>query len=283
MNRILIPTDFSPHADKAVEYGLGIARKTGASIRLLHVTENMEGFGIDNVIPAEEIQKGFDSSGIEKLNLLKSSIESTESVMVETEVKHGAITESILNAAKECNADLIVVGTFGVTGLKEALFGSKTAALIGQSSVPIIAIPLEYEGGMLPAKFLLAIHDAKEAGEQLELFYELAKSFHATITLTSFTDISYVAPTEYPEEMTELVKAAAVVKEKTTYLMVDTKQLLGKRFIDNINQFVLENGYNLVVMTTHERSLLSSIINPSLTKKMSYKTKVPLLALPVRS
>ena len=282
MKRILLPTDFSPHAEKALEYAIGIARKTRASLCLLHVTESSESLLLDNVIPAEEIQEGMDATTAQKLTMLKESISSTESIEVHTRIVHGKITESILVAVEELEADLIVMGTLGISGWRDVLLGSKTASLIGQSSVPIIAIPLEFEGGT-PSKILLAIHDANEAGEQLNLFYELAKTFHASITLTSFTDSSYVAPTEYHEEIAELRKAEAIVKEKTVYLQVDTKQLVGRRFIENVNEFVATNGFNLIAMTTHERSLLASIISPSLTKKMSYKTKVPLLAMPLRS
>lgn len=282
MKRILLPTDFSAHADKALEYAISIARKSGASIWVLHVTESAESLLMDNLVPAEEVQEGFDSMALNKLNLIKESIEATESVEIHAEIVHGSITTAILNAVQNWHIDLMVVGTLGISDLKDALLGSKTAALIGQSKIPIIAIPLEYEGGP-PSKLLLAIHDAKEAGEHLHIFYELAKIFHARVTLTSFTDVSYVAPTEYHEELAELEKAAKIVKEKTSYLEVDTKQLVGRRFIENVNEFVTSNDYNLLAMTTHERSLLGSILNPSLTKKMSYKTKVPLLAMPLRS
>lgn len=282
MKRILLPTDFSPHAVKALEYAISIARKTGASLWLLHVTEETESLLLDNVIPASEVQQGFDITAAGKLKMLKESIASTESVEIHTEIIHGSITSVIIRMIEEWNIDLIVVGTLGISGLRDVFLGSKTAAIIGQSPVPIIAIPLEFEGGP-PSKILLAIHDAKEAGEQLNTFYELAKIFHASITLTSFTDASYVAPTEYHEELIQLRKAETIVKEKTIYLDVDTKQLVGRKFIENVNQFVTENGYNLVAMTTHERSLLGNIISPSLTKKMSYKTKVPLLAMPLRS
>jgi nucleotide-binding universal stress UspA family protein len=282
MKRILLPTDFSPHANKALEYAIAIARKTGASLWLLHVTEEAESLLLDNIIPTGEVQKGFDLTATGKLNMLAESIRSTESLAVHTEIAHGSITSSILKVVEERNIDLIVVGTLGISGLRDVILGSKTAALIGQSPVPVIAIPLEYEGGA-PSKILLAIHDAEEAGEQLTTFYKLAQTFHASITLTSFTDTSYVAPTEYHEEIIELKKAEAIVKEKTVYLDVNTQQLVGRRFIENVNQFVVANGYNLVAMTTHERSLLGSLISPSLTKKMSYKTKVPLLAMPLRS
>jgi nucleotide-binding universal stress UspA family protein len=282
MKRILLPTDFSPHAGKALEYAINIARKTGASLKLLHVTEDAESVLLDNVIPADEIQEGIDATAAVKLKMLRESVVSTESIEVYTEIVHGSITNSILKVAQEWQSDLIIVGTLGISGLRDVFLGSKTASLIGQSPIPIIAIPLEYEGGA-PSKILLAIHDAKEAGDQLTTFYELAQVFHASITLTSFTDASYVAPTEYHEEIIELKKAEAIVKARTPYLEVNTKQLVGRKFIENVNQFVAENGYNLVAMTTHERSLLGSIISPSLTKKMSYKTKVPLLAMPLRS
>ena len=282
MNRILVPTDFSPHAARALDYALAIARKTDSRICLLHIGETAEGVLMDNVIPAELLQKGLDAPASEQLAMLKKSIEETETVPLETSIAHGPIVESILITAKEWKASLIIVGTLGITGLRETIFGSKTAALIGQSPIPVLAIPLEYEGGA-PAKIALAIHDASEAGDQLQPLYELTTAFHAPLTLTSFTDTSYIAPTEFSDEIQELNKAVAMITQKLRYTPVEAKQLVGKQFIENINQFIEENGYNLIAMTTHERSFLGSILKPSLTKKMSYKTKVPLLALPKRS
>lgn len=282
MKRIVVPTDFSPHAAKALDYALAIARKTDSIICLLHVSETVEGALLDNVVPADDLQKGLDAPAKKQLEMLKNSIEETEGITIETSLFHGPIVPSILTWADQWNASLLIVGTLGVTGIREVIFGSKTATLIGQSSIPVIAIPLEYEGGA-PAKIALAIHDASEVGEQLQPLYELVTAFHAPLTLTSFTDTSYIAPTEFKYEIRELKTAVEAVSKNLRYIPVGAQQLVGKNFIEHINHFIEGTGYNLVAMTTRERSFLGSILKPSLTKKMSYKTKVPLLALPLRS
>ncbi|WP_297815056.1 universal stress protein [Segetibacter sp.] len=51
-------------------------------------------------------------------------------------------------------------------------------------------------------------------------------------------------------------------------------------FDDAIERYIKDNGIDMMIMTTHKRSLWKSIFNTSMTKEMAYHTNIPLLAIP---
>ena len=124
IKKILVPTDFSEHADQAIATGEGLAKSFGAEIHLLHVLH----LPVQAVTPEMTVvpvgfwqdlrsfaQKKLDASraGIEKLGLRCSA-----------EIVEDVPGFAIAAAAKRVNADLIVIGSRGLTGLKHALLGS---------------------------------------------------------------------------------------------------------------------------------------------------------------
>ena len=65
------------------------------------------------------------------------------------------------------------------------------------------------------------------------------------------------------------------------YLMTGTSDYLLHVVSENLKSWIDKNDIDILVMLTHKRSVLESIFNRSMTKKMSYNTEIPLLAIPV--
>ena len=65
-------------------------------------------------------------------------------------------------------------------------------------------------------------------------------------------------------------------------LVINAEHLSGRNFEDSINDYIDRNNIDLLAMTTHKRTLLGNIFNRSLTRKMSYHSKIPILAIPVK-
>ncbi|HET7118528.1 MAG TPA: universal stress protein, partial [Hanamia sp.] len=129
MQKILVPTDFSDNALKAVGYAAEIAKKSGATIFLLHVIEpaiNMVTMQSDS--SGKKVVKARKA----KLNLsLKSIAGVYPGVKVIPYLAGGSVIPSILQYAEKENMDLIIMGTKGASGLKRLFIGSVTAGVIG--------------------------------------------------------------------------------------------------------------------------------------------------------
>ena len=142
MKTIMVPTDFSPNANKALDFAVEIASGARASIILVYVNDLLdtpfrEKTALENKygLPGEEAAEM-------ELEMICKNIRESMRLDVTYQVFGGTVTSAILDAAKENNASLVVMGTLGNTGFKEKLVGSITAAIISKSDIPVMAVPI---------------------------------------------------------------------------------------------------------------------------------------------
>ena len=163
IKNILVPTDFSPNATKALDYAVQLARRTRSSILLLHIVES------------NEIAETTEENS-EKMELIKKSIQQTVHVDINTRQIKGLAIDSILYTINSEAIDLVIMGTVGNSRFSEKIFGSKTAKIIGTSPIPVLAIPLLSEWGNHP-DILLAINDFKAEEKKNNSGYTTGKAF----------------------------------------------------------------------------------------------------------
>ena len=110
MKIILVPTDFSPNADKALDFAVQIARQANAEIILIHACDLIDTTFKDNQNMYKEHNQTIIDKANEQLSLLKKSIEDTEKLFVNIKLYKGTVTDSILQSSEEHPADLIIMG-----------------------------------------------------------------------------------------------------------------------------------------------------------------------------
>lgn len=281
MKKILVPTDFSPNAAKAIDYAVQISKLNQATIYIIHACDLLDTTFKDKLELKEEYNKHITDEAFTKLEMIRQSIEDTEGVLVNTQLYNGPVTDTVLTAAKEHEVDLIVMGTLGHSGIKERIFGSKTASVIGRTDIPVIAIPLEYEWSE-PKKFLLAINHAAEAAGIVDPVFDLARIFKAETEVAIFTYEDFTVAVEYPEHTKEIGRIETALKNRYSDVTIHPEHLSGQRFGETLEEFIKEKEIDLLAMITHKRNLVSGIFHRSMTKRMAYHTRVPLLAIPAR-
>lgn len=139
---ILVPVDGSETSYAAVKQAVEFAKVFGSKITVVQV------LALDPYIAAEYITAAQTNDLIERArtSILKTLEEATskfnaEGVQVETRLLEGqVIHQEIINAAKELNADLIVIGSHGRTGLKKLFLGSVTQNVLGETSIPVLVV-----------------------------------------------------------------------------------------------------------------------------------------------
>jgi len=141
LKTILYPTDFSNGARAAMDHAVSLARDYNASLILLYVVQNMIMTDWDNLSPhyeadfMEDLQRNawdeMDKWGAEVAPKVKD---------VEKMVVIGVPFAEIIRTAREKNADLIVIGTHGRTGVDHMLFGSTAEKVVRKSSCPVLSV-----------------------------------------------------------------------------------------------------------------------------------------------
>ena len=143
---LLIATDGSELAGKAVDHGLALARDMGARVTLLTVsepvvlgTDDALNLGVLSTINAD-LQQARERAAA-KLFAPATERAAAEGVQVDTRHvvdRHPA--EAIVEVAREAGCDLVVMASHGRRGLRRLLLGSQTSEVLGQCDVPVLVI-----------------------------------------------------------------------------------------------------------------------------------------------
>lgn len=279
MKKILVPTDFSACAHNAIKFAVESAKIFPANILLVHAFELNGDVYTDYMGVNKEYNQSQLHEATEKLTQLKMSIENKEAVVLDTTVFTGGVKESILHLENEKNIELVVMGTNGASGLIQKIWGSKTAAVIGKTTVPVLAVPLEYHWKK-PEKILLATNHFETDPEILDIVFELAECYKAKIQIAVFTNEASDTALTYLEHARKIPSYDEWLKEKYKDETLVVAHLFGINFEHALENFISQNEIDLLAMVTYKRSFADKIFHPSITKKMSYHTKIPLLAIP---
>jgi len=151
---ILVPTDFSEHAQRALERACDLAQQLGAKVFMLHVqsastlrTAVQEGL-LENASTDEEIQKALEALIDRRCSQALSSVACTR-IAVEYTCRRGEPGAVIVAYASEIGADLVVIGRRGAGLLEEmrtAVIGSSTESVIRKSPCPVMVVRREHIG-----------------------------------------------------------------------------------------------------------------------------------------
>jgi universal stress protein A len=141
LQRILVPTDFSRESAKAMRYAVSLARQFDASITLVHVVEPSYGPADIGNAPFNRraTEKQRLSRAKEKLGVLGHRILGPCRI-VETAVRNGLAFFEITEAAKALNADLIIIGTHGYSGVTRAIMGSTAEKVVRHAPCPVLVV-----------------------------------------------------------------------------------------------------------------------------------------------
>jgi nucleotide-binding universal stress UspA family protein len=274
MKRILFPTDFSEAANTAFMYALRFADSFGAELLILHVYDLPI---VETPAMPDSTQEIFDIVEMNQFNSFKDQLPELHEVAQNNNLGHvqmrnillyGDLIYNIKKICKEEVVDLIVMGTKGASGLKETFMGSTTASVIANSTVPVLGIPAEAEYHPIKNIAFTTQYNDKD-NHALVQALEIANKYNAA------THCVYIENKD---------NGADVAHTK----IEEWKQLYANQNIDfytlhddNVEHAMLDfmekQQIDLVIMRTHKRSFFEGLFHKSLTKKMAYHTKVPLL------
>lgn len=135
---VLVPTDGSNSADSALDVAVAVTAAESATLHLLSVVE-LSSLGVD---VRSDLQVDILEDAAE--SILESAVETVDEAGLEdytTTTGYGtSIYRAILDERESIDADLIVVGTHGRSGLERYLVGSVTEYLVRTSPVPVLSV-----------------------------------------------------------------------------------------------------------------------------------------------
>ena len=141
ISQILVPTDFSPASMLATEYAIDMARRYGASIRLLYVLEDLASTStaFEGYLAPPDLGEQQKARAKQQLSALVPLCTAAQ-VPVVTRLFRGAAAQVIVQYAEATLPDLIVMGTHGRGGLAHLLLGSVAERVVRTAPCPVLTV-----------------------------------------------------------------------------------------------------------------------------------------------
>jgi nucleotide-binding universal stress UspA family protein len=139
---IFYATDFSEASERALDEAVGLAQQFGAELRVVHVIEPVHYVTGEEFAAADLYTKLEEAAERNATASMKTLLGKVEKLGVKTEslLLKGTSAEQIVTAAKERNADMIVIGTHGRTGLSRLFMGSVAARIVSTAECPVLTV-----------------------------------------------------------------------------------------------------------------------------------------------
>jgi nucleotide-binding universal stress UspA family protein len=279
MKRILVPTDFSPTAERAFRMALDIASKNKGTVHLYHIYAPVKSNFVysDSEKEIRRYNSPTETNILKRLQRLKKKVMSGQAgVSVITSVGHSPVINNILSFAKDNHIDLIVMGTQGASGLNRVVVGSVAAHVIGKSEIPVLLVPEKFEWKD-PEQILFATNYHETDKKALTLILALAKLYSSSVSVLHLLE----------------THSGQTAREQNTF--DGYTQTLQREFNEPKLQFhflnttsateTMENldekfRYDMLVMVRRKMGFIESFFIESFTQNMAYVTTAPLLVIP---
>lgn len=143
MINIVLPVDFGDKTDQLVEGAVKFAKEVKGKIFLIHVAPTDIGFAIGDMgfqyFP--EVEQNEIREELIQLNKIEQRILAHD-IPCEHLLKQGLAKETILEYCKIKNANYIVMGSHGRSGIYDVFVGSLTKGLTKDSHIPVLVLPI---------------------------------------------------------------------------------------------------------------------------------------------
>jgi nucleotide-binding universal stress UspA family protein len=274
MKRILVPTDFSVHAEYALKVAAQIARNTNGEIFLVHMLEfpSQMADAVSGGADIPEIML-FMKKAHEKLeDLLESDY--LKGITVTEAVKLERAFEGILKSSSKNDIDLVVMGAHGASGLQEMFVGSTTEKIVRTSEAPVLVIK-DKETNFKTDRFVFASDFSAEIKNPFKKILAFAKIFDSHLDLVMINTPNNFKTTYDAQNIMKDFVAEHAIANFSLHTYNDT----------NIEKGVLNfaNSLNadLIGVCTHGRTSLYHFFNGSVSEGLVNHANKPVVTFKI--
>ncbi|MCC2640078.1 MAG: putative Universal stress protein [Nitrospira sp.] len=290
IQRILFATDFSACADRAMGYGLTLASAWKAELSVMTVLELYPGMDPDYTVNKMYLDhlRAESVRGLEVIH--KQAAVAGQAIQSRIEV--GIPSQAIQVVAETINADLLLLGTHGRTGLDHVLIGSTAERVVRMAPCPVLTVKAGKDDASFrkigPIKRIVVPVDLSQCSfDALEYAARFAAHTGASITILHVMepvayglDFSLTLAMEWKYHRKHLEERLKVLSACLTAHGVRADHALQPGLpADSITAYVTEHGYDLMIMGTHGRRGLSHILVGSIAGAMLRHAPCPVLTV----
>lgn len=264
---IILTTDFSFAAHKAIQYALHLFDHTKNHFTLLHAVDIPHA----GLMLSDDFRNELTFYGEEQMSALKSTLESQfPDLNIEYRVEVGPLRTVLDKYQTRKKLDFLVMGTNGTSGLFERLVGSNTLEMVQKIPVPALVVPAKARVNWA-TKMLLSAKEIDESDQAtIQKYFTAIRSMDTKVDLFTIGKVADFKKEELhleflPEELIE--HCSWVVEEPLPDVFLE-EQILG---------FADLHEYDVVAVLPHERNFFERLLHRSVTKGLLEQSALPVL------
>ena len=264
--KVLCPIDFSEVSVNASKWATDFLKLFGeAELHLAHFIFFQRRAGM--FMKVDDI---FEERAIEDFKQLKEELtQMNPALTIESSVYSANPKEAIANLAKRDDFDYVIMGTTGLTALKNMTIGSVAENVINKCNVPVFTIPQKVSFTKLQ-KIALAVDD-----EIIENLSTLSSIKDLVIKSGAEFNILHVeekgdSPFEYDPGIDMYLRNVDYKYDKIE---------LDGTLTNTINNYCRNNNIDILCMVHHKRNWLEQLFTKSITKAELFHLELPMLVV----
>jgi len=280
MYKIVVPTDFSPLSEYALDVAIDIARKTNGAVFLLNVMNTTKSYsfsstggGATDMVISEEDRYVLElhRANEKRLNALIAK-HAHGDIPVYPFIELDDIDEGVNHFAEKLKCDLIVMGTSGENTLTEYFEGNHTERVIRITHIPVLTIRKRLD--TFSVKNIVFATDlktvAKEGVDQIERF---ATYYGATVHMVHVSN-------DDPERVRKKMEAFAEEHETPHQVPELTiNPLKGSKVEQTILEFAKSKNAEIIASVNHGRKGLLHLFVGGLSERLVRDSPVPVFTV----
>lgn len=280
MKVIIVPTDFSENAANAVKYAIHLSKMHYFKLIFTHV------YSVPFLSPEagmvydasfyeamriqaekalrESIEKVYESIGMHR-NLLLSELEVLEAI---------SLAGGIQKMQHKYEANLVIMGTHGATGLKKFFLGSNAVDVIKNIEIPVLTVPDHWQFKEL--KNIAYASDFTDIENELKQVTGFANAFHANV------NVIHIAKNESNTEIIEVDPLLKKWQQLNDYPKINLHLMQANTKSDTheaLKKLLNEMDVDILVMFHQHHDFWKSIFEKSTTAELVYEWAAPVLTM----
>ncbi len=233
-NLYIVPHDFTVVGDSALNYAINLGKKVKTEIQLVHIVSDKA-----KLVAAKQ-----------KLEKIVLSLEKSATIEFTTKVVLGNIFEDIGKLAKKEGAQLIIMGTHGVTGMQK-IFGSNVIKVVTSSEVPFLVVQKETKINDVK-RIIVPIDMTKESLQIANLAGDLSNIFGAEIHVVAEKQSDEIFSRKLANRISLVRDQYEERKIQCTISLINTSGSYHKKVVD----YAKNNQGDFIALSYHSESML---------------------------
>lgn len=267
MKNILVPTDFSENANKALDVAMALAKRFKANLHIIHTYHTSTPTG--HMVNINRVIKE-DREREMSIFLTKIKASAPEGVAIDGVCRHGYPVETIEKEIDRVSANLLVMGTLGASNVAKKVWGSTASNLVKINKIPVLAIPLQTHYKDL-TNMVLAV-------DALDL--TVLNTLNPALTLVQSSKLSlqllHVSNTAQDSDMDESIND--YLKKLT--IPFSYHKIVSADVLEGILNFAHQKKGTVLCLVAHKRGWFENLFHSSVSQQVTLQSDLPVLIIP---